>query len=127
MVREFQADGPPNTSWSKTAGQQDRNTGAQENATNTTNPRPTGSARMVRTHQADSPPGANRRRNSSPRGNPRAPQLLSFHGSPKQLELLRKGLGKMWSVPRGCYAPKLGSSNEIKRWESNRHLTQPKI
>jgi hypothetical protein len=94
-VRDVQAGGPPNTSQPKIAGQPDRNTGAQEHATNTKNPRPTGSARTVCTYQADSPPGANRRGSSSPRGNPRAPHLLSFHGSPKRLELLGKSLGKM--------------------------------
>jgi hypothetical protein len=33
--------------------------------------------------------------NSSPRANSRAPYQLSFHGSPKQLKLLWKDLGKM--------------------------------
>jgi hypothetical protein len=94
-VRDVQVDGPPNTYRQKTAGQQDRNKGAQEHAMNTKNPRPTGSTRTVRTYQADCPPGANRRGNNSLRANPRAPYHLSFHGSPKQLELLRKGLGKM--------------------------------
>jgi hypothetical protein len=38
--RDVKADCPPNTSWPKTTGQPDRNTGAQEHATNTKNPRP---------------------------------------------------------------------------------------
>jgi hypothetical protein len=94
-VRDVQAYGPPNTYQPKTAGQPDRNKSAQEHATNTKNPRPTGSTQMVRTYQADYPPGVNRRGNTSPRANPRAPYHLSFHGSHKRLELLRKGLGKM--------------------------------
>jgi hypothetical protein len=94
-VRDVQVDGPPNTSQPKTASQPDRNTSAQEHTTNTKNPIPTGSVRMVHTYLADSPPGANMRGNNSLRGNLRAPQLLSFHGSSKRLELLRKGLGKM--------------------------------
>jgi hypothetical protein len=94
-VRDVQADGPPNTYRPKTVGQPDRNKGAQEHATNTKNPRPTSSTRTVRTYQADCPPGANRRGNSNLRANRRAPYHLSFHGSPKRLELLRKGLGKM--------------------------------
>jgi hypothetical protein len=94
-VHDVQADHPPNTYQPKTAGQPDRNKSAQEHATNTKNPRPTSSTRTVHTYQADCPPGANRRRNTSPRANPRAPYHLSFHGSPKRLELLRKGLGKM--------------------------------
>jgi hypothetical protein len=51
--------------------------------------------RTVHGYQVDCPPGANRHGNSSPRENLRAPYQLSFHGSPKQLKLLRKGLGKM--------------------------------
>jgi hypothetical protein len=49
----------------------------------------------VRTHHADDPRGVNRRGNSSPKTNSRAPYHLSFHGSPKRLKLLRKDLGKM--------------------------------
>jgi hypothetical protein len=56
---------------------------------------PKGSTRTIRTHHADSPRGANRRGSSNPRANSRAPYHLSFHGSPKQLKLLRKDLGKM--------------------------------
>jgi hypothetical protein len=33
--------------------------------------------------------------------------LISVHGSPKQLKLLRQDLGEMLSVHRGCYAPNL--------------------
>jgi hypothetical protein len=120
------SDSLPNPSRQETDGQTNRNEDTQEHATNTKNPRPTGSTRTVRTYQADCPPGADRRENSSPRANPRAPYHLSFQGSPKQLKLLRKGLGKMWSIPMGCYAPKLVSSNEINHQESNRHRTPPK-
>jgi hypothetical protein len=63
---------------------------------------------------------------SSPTPKPRSQPFLPIHGSPKRLELLRKDLGEKWSVPRGCYAPKLESSNELNRSESNRHWTQPK-
>jgi hypothetical protein len=56
---------------------------------------PKGSTRTVHTHHADSSRGANQRGSSSPRANSRAPYLLSFHGSPKRLKLLRKDLGKM--------------------------------
>jgi hypothetical protein len=94
-VRDIWADGPPNPSRPETAGQTHRNKDAQEHATNTKNPRPTGSTWIVRAYQVDCPPGADRRGNSSPRANPRAPYHLSFHGSPKQLKFLRKGLGKM--------------------------------
>jgi hypothetical protein len=52
---------------------------------------------------------------NSPIWKPRSQPPLSHHGFPKRLELLRKDLGKIWSVPRGCYAPKLGSSNEINQ------------
>jgi hypothetical protein len=53
------------------------------------------STQTVRTHHADGPRDANRRGNSSPKTNSRAPYLLSFHGSPKRLKLLRNDLGKM--------------------------------
>jgi hypothetical protein len=94
-VCDNQVDGPPNSNRPKTAGQTDRNKDAQEHTTNTKNPRPTSSMRTVHGYQVDCPPGANRHGNSSPRENLRAPYQLSFHGSPKQLKLLRKGLGKM--------------------------------
>jgi hypothetical protein len=94
-VRDVQADGPPNSTRQKTVGQMDRNEDAQEHMMNTKNPRLPGSTRTVRAYQADCPVGANRRGNSSPRANSRAPYHLSFHGSPKRLKLLRKGLGKM--------------------------------
>jgi hypothetical protein len=81
-------------------------------------------SRTVRGLGADSPPALEQ---NSPGWKPRSQPPLSQHGSPKRLELLRKDLGKMWSVPRGCYAPNLGSSNELNRQESNRHRTQPKI
>jgi hypothetical protein len=64
--------------------------------------------------------------NSSPILKPKPPKLLLVHGFSKRLKLLRKDLGKMRSVPRGCYAPKLGSSNNLNRRESNRHRNQPK-
>jgi hypothetical protein len=57
---------------------------------------------------------------------PRSQTPLSIHGSPKQLELLKKDLREMWSVPRGCYAPKLKTSNELNRRESNHNWAQPK-
>jgi hypothetical protein len=94
-VRDVQADGPPNSTRPKTVGQIDRNKDAQEHATNTKNPRPTGSMRTVRAYQAVCPPGENRHGNSTLRENSRALYHLSFHGSPKRLKLLRKGLGKM--------------------------------
>jgi hypothetical protein len=47
-VCNVQADGPPNTSRPKTAGQPDRNEYAQEHATNTKNPRPKSFVRIVR-------------------------------------------------------------------------------
>jgi hypothetical protein len=75
------------------------------------NTRRTCTSRTVRGLWADSPPALEQ---NSPRWKPRSQHPLSHHGSPKRLELLRKDLGKMWSVPRGCYAPKLGSSNESK-------------
>jgi hypothetical protein len=125
-VCDVQADSPPNSSRPKTAGQMDRNEDAQEHATNMKNPRPTGSTQTVRTYQADCPPGANRRGSSMPRAKTRSPYHISFHGSPKQLKLLRKDLGKMCSVSRGCYDPRLGSSNELNCRELNRHRTQPK-
>jgi hypothetical protein len=50
-------------------------------------------------HHADSPPATRERsarhENSSPSLKPKTPKHLSVHGSPKRLELLRKGLGKM--------------------------------
>jgi hypothetical protein len=58
-------------------------------------PGPKGSTRTVRAHHADIPRGANRRGDSSPRANSRAPYYLSFHGSPKRLKLLRKDLRNM--------------------------------
>jgi hypothetical protein len=90
---------------------------------NWTNTRRTCTSRTVRRLWADSPPALEQ---NSPRWKLRSQPPLSDYGSPKWLELLRKDLGKMWSVPRGCYAPKAGSSNELNRWESNRHQTQPK-
>jgi hypothetical protein len=57
------------------------------------------------------------REQNSPNLKPQARAHLSIHGSPKRLELLRKDLGDMWSVPRGCYAPKLEPSNELNRRE----------
>jgi hypothetical protein len=81
-------------------------------------------------HHADSPPATrgrpSRHGNSSSSLKLKTPKHLSVHGSPKRLKLLRKDLGKTWSIPRGCYAPKLGSSNKLNRRESNRHRTQPK-
>jgi hypothetical protein len=59
-----------------------------------------------------------RHENTSPNSKMRGQPLLSIHGSPKRLELLRKDLGEMWSVPRRCYTPKLESSNELNCWES---------
>jgi hypothetical protein len=94
MVRDVQADGPPNSNQPKTVGQMDRNEDAQEHMTNTKNPKPTGSTRTVHAYQVDCPPGANRRGNSNPRANSQAPGHLSFHGSPRRLKLLRKGLGR---------------------------------
>jgi hypothetical protein len=60
-----------------------------------------------------------RQSNSSPKTS--SQPFLSIHGSPKQLELLRKDLEEMWSVPRRWYNPKLETSNELNRWESNRN------
>jgi hypothetical protein len=56
----------------------------------------------------------------------RSQPLLSIHGSLKWLELLRKDLGEMWSVCRGCCARKLEPLNELNRWESNRNRALPK-
>jgi hypothetical protein len=67
-----------------------------------------------------------RHENSSRNLKPKPPKLLLVHGSRKRLKLLRKDLGKMWSVPRGCYAPELGSSNNLNHRESNHHWNQPK-
>jgi hypothetical protein len=39
---------------------------------------------------------------------------------------LWKDLGDMWGVPRGRYAPKLESSNELNRRESNCNRARPK-
>jgi hypothetical protein len=64
--------------------------------------------------------------NSSPNLKLKPPKLLLVHGFSKRLKLLRKELGKMRSVLRGCYAPKLGSSNNLNRRESNRHRNHPK-
>jgi hypothetical protein len=89
-------------------------------------PGPKDSTPTVRTRHADSPRGANRRGSSSPRANSTTPYHLSFHGSPKWLKPLRKDLRKMLSVPRGYYAPKLKSSNNLNRRELNRHRNQPK-
>jgi hypothetical protein len=61
---------------------------------------------------------------SSPKA--RSQPLLSTHRSPKRLELLRKKLGEMWSVPRRCYTPKLDPSNEPKQWDLNRNRALPK-
>jgi hypothetical protein len=95
MVCGLWADGQLNPSQLETTGQTDRNEDAQEHATNTKNSRPMGSTRTVRTYQADCPPGANIRGSSRSRAKARAPYHLSFHGSPKRLKLLKKGLGKM--------------------------------
>jgi hypothetical protein len=82
------------------------------------------------TNHADSlrPTGGQsaRHEQNSPSFKPRSQPLLPIHGSPKRLELLRKDLGEMSSIAGGWYAPKLGSSNELNRRESNRHRTQPK-
>jgi hypothetical protein len=67
-----------------------------------------------------------RNKQNNPNFKSRSQPLLPIHGSPKRLELLRKDLGEMSSVPRGCYAPKFWSSNELNRRESNHHQTQPK-
>jgi hypothetical protein len=56
----------------------------------------------------------------------RSQPLLSIHGSPKPLDLLRKDLGEMWSVPRGWCAPKFEPSNELNRRESNHNRSLPK-
>jgi hypothetical protein len=72
-----------------------KNDDAQEHAKNAKNTWAKASTRTVRTHHADDPRGANRPGNSSPKTNSRAPYHLSFQGSPKQLKLLRKDLGKM--------------------------------
>jgi hypothetical protein len=56
----------------------------------------------------------------------RSQPLLSIHGSPKRLELLRKDLGEMWSIPRRCYTQKLETSNKLNWWESNRNRALPK-
>jgi hypothetical protein len=56
----------------------------------------------------------------------RSQPLISIHGSPKWLELLRKDLGEKWSVPRRCYTPKLEPSNELNRRKSNCNRAQPK-
>jgi hypothetical protein len=51
---------------------------------------------------------------------------LSIQGSPKRLELLRKDLGEMWSIPRGCYASKLELSNKLNLRELNLNRALPK-
>jgi hypothetical protein len=56
-VRDVQADGPPNTYQLKTAGQPDRNIGAQEHVTNTKNTWTNFSTRTVRLLPVDGPPG----------------------------------------------------------------------
>jgi hypothetical protein len=90
---------------------------------NWTNTRRTHTSRTVCVLQAASPPAHEQ---NSLKWKPRSQPPLSHHGSPKRLELLRKDLGEKWSVPRVCYAPKLGSSNEISRRESNQNRSQPK-
>jgi hypothetical protein len=79
----------------ETAGQMDRNEDAQEHATNTKNPKPISSTRTVCANEADCPPGANSHGKNRPRARTWAPYLLSFHGSPKRLKVLRKDLGTM--------------------------------
>jgi hypothetical protein len=79
---------------------------------------------------ADSPPATRgrsaRHRNSSPSLKLQEPNHLSVHGSPKRIELLRKDLAEMKTVPRGCYAPKLEPLNELNHRESNHNRAQPK-
>jgi hypothetical protein len=125
-VRDVPAYCSPNHFPPKATGQPDQNEGAQEHAKNAKNIWAKPSTRTVRTQHADGSRGANRRGNISLKTNSRAPYHLSFQGSPKRLKLLRKDLGKMWSVPRASYAPKHGSSNNLNRRESKRHRNQPK-
>jgi hypothetical protein len=56
----------------------------------------------------------------------RSQPLVSIHGSPNQLNLLRHDLGEMWSVPSRFYAPKLEPSNELNRREPNHSRAIPK-
>jgi hypothetical protein len=90
----------------------DRTTYTQEQETNWMNTRPHGLS--ARCGQSCSSPKT------------RSQPLLSIHGSPKWLELLRKDLGEMWSIPGGCYAPKLEPSNELNCRESNHNRALPK-
>jgi hypothetical protein len=118
-VRDLRADGPPNL-LPQNFGTSKIYARALKNWTNT---RRTLTSRTVRGLQADSPPALEQ---NSPRWKTRSQPPVSHHGSPKRLELLRKDLGEKWTVPRGCYAPKLGSSNEPNCRESNRNRAQPK-
>jgi hypothetical protein len=118
-VRYPYADGPTNHLHQNYDTPKDLHANSQEldehgkNMDRTDSPQPTG-GRSARHEQ------------NSPSFKPRSQPFLPIPRSPKWLELLRKNLRKMCSVPRGCYAQKLGSSNELDRWKSNHHRTQPK-
>jgi hypothetical protein len=92
VVCDPYADCPTNPFQLETNDQTNQNEDAQEHATNTKNPR-------TRKLHADCPwpiGGLSARlEQSSPSSKPRAQPLLPVHGSPKQLELLRKDLAKM--------------------------------
>jgi hypothetical protein len=112
-VRDLRADGPPN-------GSKREHSRASEKH----------EEHLDEIHLADSPPATRGQSawhgNSNPSLKSKEPNHLPVHGSPKRLKLLTKDLGKVWSIPRGCYVPKHGSSNELNRRESNRNRVQPK-